>query len=1729
MKCLVFLSLVLLSCLAHAFEDPPLSVSAGQYRQLIKETRARGSGNPANLEKAKRYAEQNLLDDAIAEYEAAIAASADNTAVWIDLSRVWAAQDDDDQQQRTLQSTYNAYRVATAPQEKARALFLLGKLYEEGKNPKLAMAAYQEGLGLEENPKIAERYRKLVEANAFRVKGVEVDSNSASPRICLEFSGKLAKARQIHYDDYLLIEPAVKAVVSAREQKLCIEGVSFGQSYEITVRPGVPSAAGEKTLNAETLTTKVENRQPSLGFRGTTYILPKAGSQALPLSSVNVAAARLKLLRINDRNLTGQINQRRLSTALRGYDIREIADRSGELLWQGTLDLGGELNQETTTAIPIADILKDTQPGIYVITAESADKTEAENYEDRATQWLVVSDLGLTTFRGEDGLQVFVRSLDSALPLAGVELHLYARNNGDLGKAVSDESGRARFDPGLLRGSGGREPAVLMAYGRAGDFNFLDLTRPAFDLSDRGVAGREAPGPVDAFLYTERGVYRPGETVELMALLRSNQGYALDKLPLTLKLIRPDEVEANRLVVKTVSLGGYHIALPLANNARTGTWTVRAYTDPEAKPVGQLRFQVEDFVPQRLKLELATQAQSLQPDETVKVEVKGRFLYGAPAADLKTEAELVLQEDPDPYPAFPGYQFGLAQDSWTAKTYPVTLAGTDAQGRAEASIRLAERPETSRPLQALLRVSLFEPGGRPVNRSLSLPYRTQAFAIGIRPQFQDGGVAIGQEAGFEIIAVDPGGQRLPSGGLRAELFREEYQYYWYYQDNRWNYKLIVSDGATVQARDIGINPERPTLLRQSVLDWGNYRLEVYDAKTGVASSVRFRVGWFANPAGDADTPDQLRVTLDKARYRPGEKAQVHLKAAFAGEVLLTVASEKLWTARSVSLPADGTTVELPVAAEWGPGIYITATAFRPAASGSQRGPGRAVGLTWLELDPAPRTLNVALSLPAELKPRQTFALPVTVTGAEPGKPAYLTVAAVDEGILQLTDFASPDPVAYFLGKRKLGMDIRDIYGKLIEAGGRPGQLRSGGDTSSRAFNTSNLKTVKTVALFSGPVLLDAAGRASIPLELPDFNGQLRLMAVAWDASRLGRAEAPLLVRDPLVVEAYLPRFLAPQDRSRLTLTLQNLSAAAGDYRVQVTAQGAVALDDSAPFSFPVEDSGSQDSASRAYTLRALGPGAGQVDLAVSGPAGFELRRQWQISVRPAQAPVTETEAQYLPPGQSLTVNGDWLRGYLAGTGQIDLGFSSRPPLNVPALLEQLDRFPYGCVEQTTSRALPLLYFNQLAETWASRQETALSGRVQQAIAHLLNMQQASGGFGLWSVDNTAELWLSAYALDFLGRAKQQGYLVPEIPYRLGLDWLKQSLSETDLDSAALMGRSYALYVLARADLAPIGELRYLHDNYLNRLPTVLSRAQLGAALARYGDGIRAKEAFTAAFQLDTPALDRRDYGSPLRDQAALLVLLAETGMLTDKIPPLAQELAIDLNRHRYTSTQEKSWLLLAAHALSEKLPQDLRLAVDGKTLPPQSKPLYLKPSSAELLKGVTVLNQGTERVWTTSAVSGVPIQPQPPTQEGFSISRRYYSRTGQEIDPARIRQNDLLVAVISGAASSHEMHQALVVDLLPAGLEIENARLAHNTSTEQFQWLPQLSETLHSEFRDDRFVAALDLDKEHRQFTLAYLVRAVTPGDYRLPAVYIEDMYKPWYRGRGGIEQLKVEQETVQK
>ncbi|MBV8167109.1 MAG: hypothetical protein JO021_09975, partial [Alphaproteobacteria bacterium] len=629
-----------------------------------------------------------------------------------------------------------------------------------------------------------------------------VDTSRAAPEACLMFSEPLASDPATHYEDYLKVEPAAKLAVKAIESRLCLGGLEFRNEYTVTVAAGLPAASGARSREAQTITVSLGEQPAMVGFATNGFILPRQGTDGVGIQTINVDKVRVKVSRVGDRILARTKLMKGKSDDDNWYQ-REVPSDATTLIWSGEMTVERAHNQRVTTMFPLADVLKPRKPGAYLIEADIR-KPRSGNGEDEdyyyydgrggrqyATQWVIDTDLALTTLRGADGLHVFARALDSAQPIAGATVTLVAVNNDELGRAVTDASGHAAFDPGLLRGKAGAAPSVVMAFAPNDDFTALDLKRPAFDLSDRGVSGRATPGPVDAFVYADRGIYRPGETAYLSVLLRDRVAAAIDGTPVTLTINRPDGVMFRRMVLDGAKAGALSVPFAISDTAARGLWSAVASLGAASDPVGRVEFDVQDFVPQRLKVTLSSTATSLRLDDPVDVAVNGRFLYGAPAAGLSAEGEVKLTPEREPFSDFKGFRVGLFDDGFKEHTLPLAVAETQADGTTRTEVALRNVPPTTMALRAAIRVGLFEPGGRITSDRISLPVATKPVMLGVRPRFTDDRVQENSVASFEVRAFDAAGKPIARKAVQYTIIDELWDYSWYFSDGRWQYQTVV--------------------------------------------------------------------------------------------------------------------------------------------------------------------------------------------------------------------------------------------------------------------------------------------------------------------------------------------------------------------------------------------------------------------------------------------------------------------------------------------------------------------------------------------------------------------------------------------------------------------------------------------------------------------------------------------------------------------------------------------------------------------------------------------------------------------------------------------------------------------------------------------------------------------------------------------------------------------------
>ncbi len=1563
-----------------------------------------------------------------------------------------------------------------------------------------------------------------------------VDVGGDTPTACFVFSKPLDS--DADYSPYVDFRPAFKPALSVVGRELCVGGLSFGEQRTAILKSGLPSESGEALAREEEVPIDFADRPPYVGFKGAGVILPREEADGLPIETVNVDEVNVTVSYVPDRVLYDKSVSQGVTISEGGYGNLYGDERASDVaveLWSGTMAIDNVQNAPVVTVFPLPDVIGDLEPGAYFVEVEDARELGGRRASPAsAKRWIMLTNLALTAYRGEHGLDITLRSLRDGQEIVSADVQLIARNNEIIAEGETDAEGRVSFAAPLLSGKGNGAPKLVMAYGARNDLAVLDLTRAPVDLSELETGGRSTPGPVDAYLYTDRGIYRPGEPVHITAMMRNRAGVMVSDRAGTLRVYRPNGMEADALRFVESEAGAQLMSYELARDAARGEW--RAVLDIDGMgQAGSVSFSVEDFVPQRIGVELAADENTpVRAGETREVTVDARFLYGAPGAGLTVESRARIEPDPSPFEGFDGFSFGRHDEQFREQILQMPVVTTDGAGKALARIEPGRRGmESGRPLRLNTVVSVQEPGGRAVSESVRIPYRPRDLYLGIKPA-GDGRVPQGAPARFELAAIGADGDA-KAAELSWRLVEIDYHYDWYREGGRWRWRrsrsvTTVNEGVAQTQSGSGAS------ISVDGLDWGRHELTV-TAPGGAETSHGFYVGWGGRVSDDGvEAPDRVQVSLNDDNIQPGGTAEFTIVPPYDGDAQIVVATDRILTVETRPVSAEGTRITLPVTSEWGEGAYLMVNVYTARDPVLDAKPRRAVGVAYAPVNMAERTFNLTISAPEVVRPRQEQLIAVEIEGG-PREPVYLTLAAVDEGILNLTKFQSPDPVSYYFGKKALGVSLYDDYGRLLNPNlGLPAEVRTGGDQ----LGGEGLSVVptKTVALFSGVVDVGRSRSAKVRFDIPDFNGELRLMAVAWSKDGLGSAARPLTVRDPAPAELILPRFLAPGDEAVVTASIDNVELETGRFDASLTAAGPLSVA-AGEISRQLPEGARADVPIR---IEAGESGISRLRLDVDGPGGYDVSHDYQIQTRSPYLPVTRVTTAMMQPDDTFSLSPELTEGLVPGSIGMTVSFSSLP-LDEGALYASLARYPYGCTEQTISRAMPLIYAEQLVDLGAEDDGRDAQLQVQEAVTRILNRQSADGGFGLWREgDGNASPWLGAYTADFLYRAKAEGYSVPNEAMDRAYGALQTVASgeawrvygyDTDVHESKwhndtqtrLMHRSstYALYVLAKAGKADLSRLRYLHDRELDKIESPLARAHLGAALAVLGDRARAASAFDGAEKVLGYRNSGNYYQTPLRDLSGVLALANEAGF-DDLVARLADRFGDDAPDPSRLTTQEKAFALLAVNSLTGGDPGKFRMKTEGLGRGNDNDRRYSLAES-QISGDVSFTYRGEAPVYRTVIVSGAPETAPPPVSQDLGARKRFASLTGQGVNLEDLRQGDQLVAILELYPEEKRRNPVIVADLLAAGLEIETVLgpadgARTNADDGAFAWIGEISPVKTAEARDDRFVSAVDVfDKPVR---LAYVVRAVTPGSFAMPGVVAEDMYRPEVNARSEAGRVNI-------
>ncbi len=1611
----------------------------------------------------------------------------------------------------------------------------------------VAVLAVLPGCGNKETGQLPEVSGEAIQAKRDEIKEFALvraypDQDGDALAIALEFSRPLVGTQD--FDKLITFDTSVndKSSWKLDDSGKILRFPFVTANTEYTLKISAKLAAADGNTLGRDIEQKVYTGEldPAVGFASQGSVLPARDSRGLPVVSVNVPEVDVEFLRVREKSLPQFFSEYQRGGRRSGWDLdSEYNEKTplaklAEPVYTNRFVLGGKRNERVVTYLPTQDIEELQEPGLYFAVMKRTGQF-GDQYE---TTFFTVSDIGLHVRAYKDKLFVHTASLQDGSSISGVDLQILDGPGDTVLKGQTDRNGNAMLGFKL------QATHVLVAR-RGKDVSLLPFNQPALDLSEFAVSGRE-PAWFDVFAWAGRDLYRPGEVVRISALLRDNDGKPVPMKgkkaqPLFVRLKQPNGKPFVESRIEAGAQGYYSFEKLIPVEAPTGRWQVEFRTDPaSAEAVQGMILRIEEFLPERMKLDLDTADAVLKPGKPLALKAVGAYLYGAPAAGNRFTAKLAVAVEQHPLENMPGYFFGdpTLQLPKEANDVVDTTLGDD--GKLLQDIALPTEVKPVSPIAAIVSGSLFETGGRSVNRSLKRVMWPADALVGVRPLFDDkDGADSDSNARFQLMRVGSDGKPRPATGLKVTLVREHRDYHWNYDDDEgWDFDFTSRfqnvETRTVDAGLTAVGFDFP-------VEWGAYRVDVLDPATGLTTRYPFEAGWSwddDNRGLDA-RPDKVKIALDKTAYNTGDTLKVTLTPPHPGKGLLMVESgDRMIYVQEVDVKR-GSSFEIPVGKEWERhDIYVTALVFRGGSASSKITPARAVGVAHVPMDRASRRVEVGLSLPKQMRPEQTLTTTVAVPKLA-GQEAYVTVSAVDVGIINITRFPVPDANKHFFAQRRLGVDAYDVYGRIIESlAGEIGKIRFGGDMALQPLAQARRPTskVQTVDLFSGPVKLDAKGNAKISLKVPDFNGTLRVSALAYSAQRYGNGDAEVVVRAPIVAEASYPRVLAPGDRSNVTLDITNFTGKPGDFEVKVEGIGPLTVaqggrstklnaGSKTTLTFPL-------TAGEGYTTA-------KIRVQVNGN-GFKVDRRFDVPVRPAWPSVLRTRTQTLNELGAITMEAGFADGLMPGSVNAQMTVSALPPIPFASALRDVLEYPYGCAEQTTSKGFAALVMD--ADTAKMLDAKGLDAatrkaRMDGAFGRLASMQMSNGHFSMWGDDSYVNPALTPYIVEFLLDAREGGFAVPEAMLQNALKRLNEDLlaggnefyGQTHRDHLKFAYQAHAGYVLSRVNRAPLGTLRALYDNERGKAKNGLSMVHLGLALSLQGDKNRGAKAIAAGFGFKGQTYEYLgDYSSPLRDSALMIALTHERGLdkpeYDAKVIALGRELDVRRNdRWFYLSTQEQVALARVGRALLA----DQKKTVSGVwKLGDVSDPVAERRMQGRrvdyttLSRGFRFEPQGAVPLYASLEVAGVPRTAPAEDKSVIGIERKWYTTDGKPWKPGPIAEGEALIVALSITADQ-TMPDALLTDLLPAGLEIENFNLGDGK-----QWADVVvdgieitdrgsaAEVLHEEYRDDRFVAALKLNRGQAA-RVFYLVRAVTPGTYTVPPSLVEDMYRPQLRGVG--------------
>jgi len=1577
------------------------------------------------------------------------------------------------------------------------------------------------------------------------------DPEAENPSYGFRFNDPIQKDADV--SGYVSITPALDYKMRTQGKYLIVEGDFMpGREYTITISRGFPSVFGAQLAGDYTARFSLNNIPPEIKWLSQGVYLPTSNAYKLQFKSVNVARAHIEVTEIFPQNIGFFVQNNRLvdnsgrSTSVYDYFSYQDLHRVGEVIYKEKIEITNQQNKWIKTQLDLSPVFQNKTQSVFVVRLRFTmeDLTgrpvrdrgdlkegdlyyEGDNYYTNPASYgyyysrgtlnklLISSNVGLTVKKADDRTHVFATNVLAAQPVGGLRLSMYTFQNQRVETRATDNDGYAWFT---------QEGAYIFGQNDDG-IALITLNHPPWQINNFDVSG--SSGGIEGtnvFMYADRGVHRPGDTVFLSAIVRVDNAPPPEKQPVLLEVMNPK----GQVVLNTKKTCGFNghvsFSIPTDLSDPTGNWIAKL-------DVGGQKFsktlKIETVKPQRLKIAVDMPDAVYAPDLTLRGTVTAKYLFGAPAADLPATVTVDLSDQNFILDTYGDYVFSSPLKRYDWRNITVFDGNLDAQGVHRFATDIPDAGRASGLIQAVLHTTVYEKGGNfAQHRTGATIYPYTAF-VGVQDVFPWGSAQLDQDVSVPIVVVDRDGTPVPGHTIRVVLYVN--RYHWWYDYDEWDRRDFREMESTYRIEEATYRSTgEPIRHRFTVEDEGQHFLEITDVTSGHATGLFFYASRWGEMVREEEARNFLQITSDKNVYNTGDEATLSFDTPTQGLALLTLEQGgRILHREWKPVRESRTAFRFPINREMLPNCYASISLIQPHNQNTNDLPMRLYGIKTLYVEDRGTRLPLSLSVPSELRPKEPFTVRVTSSARQK---ATVTIVVVDEGLLDLTGFKTPSPWDHFFQKIRLGLQTRDnfdeILGVLYPDIDRYFTIGGGEFEEAREerLDQSRVRRFIPVVLFQEPITINPGQTVETDFTMPNYVGSVRVMVVGAAGHSYASLEQTVPVKQPLMVLPTIPRVVRPGDTFAVPVSVFAMDSTIREARVGIKASPNLRVQgpETHPVSF--DKPGEKDVRFMVTVGRAIGADSITVT-AVSGRHSADYTVHLPVtSPNPFYTEVIDTTVMK---GQSVDLIPQ--KFGLEGTNEARLAFSRMPDIQLDKRVRYLIRYPYGCIEQTVSSVFPQLFLPNLVDL-KPHQKQAITDHINEAM-NRLSRYQMSRGFSYWPVSNDHpgrySDWGSSYAGHFILEAKNLGYHVPPALYDHWLTEARHRARDVNKDNHRY--QAYRLFLLALAGKPQIGAMNLLRENYLSELDP-LSRKCLAAAYHLSG---QKEVALNVDRATPTEVTSYRElsgtYGSALRDRALMTYLcLKMEDMKTAS--RLLQSATRSFTSGGWYSTQETSITLLAVGTYYKESPftggaVTFRVHQQGKGTQTMTLAGYQTTMDLEDMwdKKVTITTEGDNPLFVSLLVEGIPLESRITTgHNGIQLTRNFYNENGQPVVVDQQSQGSPFWVIYTVESLWSDPLETLALSsVFPSGWEIINTRVTGDVPPE---WVSAMGITSgeYMDIRDDRVNWFFDLPAQGR-LAFGVKINPTFQGMYALPPIVVEAMYSPEYYARIEGGRIRVE------